>query len=187
MKSSINPLRIVLHRIGNCRALNTSPIPLPRFISKSLHQIRYLSKKAGRETVDFNTYFDLEKTMERILVNEFGDPGVLNFEKEAVVPTYDKDQYLVRLHAIGVNPVETYIRSGNYGRLPALPYIPGKDGAGVIEAVGDSTDPNKKPRFSVGDRVYVYGALTGSYAGFTVCNFDHAFSLPANIKFEHTL
>jgi len=36
----------------------------------------------------------------------------------------------------GVNPVDTYIRSGTYHRLPSLPYSPGNDGAGIVEAIG---------------------------------------------------
>lgn len=46
-------------------------------------------------------------------------------------------QVLIRVHACGVNPVETYIRSGAYARKPSLPYTPGSDVAGVVEAVGD--------------------------------------------------
>lgn len=44
---------------------------------------------------------------------------------------------LIKVHACGVNPVETYIRSGNYARKPALPYTPGSDVAGVVEGVGE--------------------------------------------------
>ncbi len=40
------------------------------------------------------------------------------------------------MHAAGINPVDTYIRSGTYARLPNLPYTPGVDSAGVIERVG---------------------------------------------------
>lgn len=44
---------------------------------------------------------------------------------------------LIKVRACGVNPVETYIRSGSYARKPALPYTPGSDVAGVIERVGE--------------------------------------------------
>lgn len=47
------------------------------------------------------------------------------------------NQVLIRVHASGVNPVDTYIRSGTYAYRPNLPYTPGKDCAGVIERVGD--------------------------------------------------
>ena len=45
-------------------------------------------------------------------------------------------QVLIKVNASGVNPVDTYIRSGAYARLPALPYTPGSDAAGVVEEVG---------------------------------------------------
>lgn len=46
-------------------------------------------------------------------------------------------QVLIKVHTCGINPVETYIRSGTYARKPALPYTPGSDVAGVIEGVGE--------------------------------------------------
>ena len=42
-------------------------------------------------------------------------------------------QVLVKVHCAGINPVDTYIRSGTHNIKPTLPYIPGSDGAGVIE------------------------------------------------------
>lgn len=44
----------------------------------------------------------------------------------------------MKLFAAGVNPVDTYIRSGTYARKPSLPYIPGADGAGVVKTVGEN-------------------------------------------------
>lgn len=46
-------------------------------------------------------------------------------------------QVLIRVRACGVNPVETYIRSGSYARKPTLPYTPGSDVAGMVDAVGE--------------------------------------------------
>lgn len=46
-------------------------------------------------------------------------------------------QVLIRIHACGVNPVETYIRAGWYPRKPTLPYTPGTDAAGVVESIGE--------------------------------------------------
>jgi hypothetical protein len=45
-------------------------------------------------------------------------------------------QVLIRVHATGVNPVDTYIRAGVFAHKPSLPYTPGSDAAGVVEAVG---------------------------------------------------
>lgn len=52
-------------------------------------------------------------------------------------------QVLIRVRACGVNPVETYIRAGTYARRPALPYTPGTDAAGVVEAVGEGVSAVK--------------------------------------------
>ena len=93
-------------------------------------------------------------------------------------PDLGDDEVLVRMEAIGVNPVETYIRSGSYARVPPLPYTPGSDGAGVVEKAGPSS-PWKE-----GDRVYLCGSLSGSYAEKSVCSSSQLQSLPAGISFE---
>jgi NADPH2:quinone reductase len=114
--------------------------------------------------------------MKAIRVSRFGDPSVLELaEVPALSP--GPGQVLVRLHAAGVNPVETYIRSGKYARLPALPYTPGTDGAGVIEQ-------SNAPALAPGSRVYVTGSLTGAYAEQALCTPDQLFPLPAHSSFE---
>jgi NADPH2:quinone reductase len=70
-----------------------------------------------------------------IRVHQFGVPEVMKLE-EVPNPVPGPGQVVVKIGAIGVNPVETYIRSGAYARKPALPFTPGGDGAGVIESVG---------------------------------------------------
>jgi NADPH2:quinone reductase len=112
-----------------------------------------------------------------IRVKEFGGPEVLRLEE---VPTLrpGPDQVLVRMHAIGINPVETYIRAGTYARLPALPYTPGNDGAGVIEQIGPDVD-----EFKAGDRVYIGGSLSGTYAEFALCKTEQVHRLPENVSF----
>jgi NADPH2:quinone reductase len=115
--------------------------------------------------------------MKAIRVNEFGDPDVLRLE-EVPTPRPGPGEVLVRMHAIGVNPVETYIRAGTYARLPKLPYTPGNDGAGVIEQTGDSMT-----EFKPGDRVYAAGSVTGTYAEFALCKTDQVHRLPANVSF----
>src|SRR6266496_622513 len=86
--------------------------------------------------------------MKAIRVYEFGGPEVLRLD-EVPTPRPGPSEVVVRMHAAGVNPVETYIRAGKYARLPALPYTPGNDGGGVVEQIGDSVT-----RFKPGDRVY---------------------------------
>jgi NADPH2:quinone reductase len=115
--------------------------------------------------------------MKAIRVHEFGGPEVLRLE-EVPASRPGAGQVLVRMHAIGVNPVETYIRSGTYARLPELPYTPGNDGAGVIEQVG--SDVNE---FKAGDRVYTAGSISGTYAEFVLCKTEQVHRLPANVSF----
>jgi NADPH:quinone reductase len=115
--------------------------------------------------------------MKAIRVHQFGDPEVLKLEAVAE-PQPGPGQVLIRIHATGVNPVETYIRSGKYARLPQLPYTPGNDGAGVIEQVGSDVT-----EFKPGDRVYIAGSITGTYAEFTLCKTDQVHRLPKNVSF----
>jgi NADPH2:quinone reductase len=81
----------------------------------------------------------------------------------------------VRVHAAGVNPVDTYIRSGSYAVKPALPYTPGLDAAGVVETVGEGVS-----RMAVGDRVYVFRTISGAYAGLALCEASHVQPLPGS-------
>jgi len=115
--------------------------------------------------------------MKAIRVSEFGGPEVL---KIADVPDLkpDSSQVLVRVKAAGVNPVDAYIRSGLYPRKPNLPYTPGTDAGGVIEAVG----PNVK-RFKPGDRVYTIGSGTGVSAELALSDESRVYPLPAKLSF----
>src|SRR5688572_2396243 len=80
--------------------------------------------------------------MKAIRVHEFGDPSVMKLEE---IPDLSAGpgQLLIGLKAAGVNPVDTYIRSGQYAALPPLPYTPGSDGAGTVEAVGSGVQEFK--------------------------------------------
>lgn len=115
--------------------------------------------------------------MKTILVHEFGDPSVLKLA-DIATPTPAAGQVLVRVKAAGVNPVETYFRSGKYGPKP-FPYTPGTDAAGTVEAVGAGVKSVK-----VGDRVYTAGSLSGAYAELTLCQESQVHPLPAHISFE---
>ncbi|HYR59296.1 MAG TPA: NADPH:quinone reductase [Chthoniobacteraceae bacterium] len=115
--------------------------------------------------------------MKAIVVKEFGGPEVLELAT-IPEPAPGWEQVVVHLEAIGVNPVETYIRSGNFAVRPALPYTPGTDGAGVIMALG-----NGVARLRQGQRVYVAGSLSGAYAERTLCAAAHVHPLPENVSF----
>lgn len=116
--------------------------------------------------------------MKAVLINEFGPPEVM---KIAVVdtPVPGERQVLVKVFAAGVNPVDTYLRAGVYPKLPPLPYTPGKDAAGIVEAVGGGVAGVK-----IGDRVYTTGSLTGTYAEYCLCDENDVAALPANVSFE---
>jgi NADPH:quinone reductase len=115
--------------------------------------------------------------MKAILVREFGGPEVLKLE-ELPTPKPATGQVLVRIHAVGVNPYDTYMRAGTYAVKPPLPYTPGSDAAGVIEAVGDGVKKVKP-----GDRVYTAKTLTGAYAEYALALEEQVHPLPEKIGF----
>ena len=117
--------------------------------------------------------------MKAIRVHQFGGPEVLRLE-EVPDPKPAAGQVVVRVKAVGVNPVETYVRSGGYAAKPALPYAPGSDCAGVVEAVGEGV---KGPGVSVIDRVYTHGTVSGAYAELASCDESQVHHLPPHVTF----
>ncbi len=115
--------------------------------------------------------------MKAILVHEFGGPEVLKLE-EVPTPRPAAGQVLVRIHAAGVNPYDTYMRNGTYPVKPPLPYTPGSDAAGIVEAVGEGVTKVKK-----GDRVYTAKTQTGAYAEYTLTLESQVHPLPAKITY----
>lgn len=115
--------------------------------------------------------------MKTIRIHEFGGPEVLKLE-EAPDPAPGPGQVVVRLHAVGVNPVDTYIREGRHAVKPSLPYTPGSDGAGTVEAVGEGVE-----WVAAGDRVYTGGSVSGTYAEKALCLESQVHPLPAHVSF----
>lgn len=109
--------------------------------------------------------------MKAIRVHKFGGPEVLQWE-EAPDPKPGPSQVLLRARAVGVNPVETYLRAGSNLKL-ALPYTPGSDAAGEVVA-GD---------LPAGTRVYTSGTVTGAYAELIVCEKACVHPLPERLSF----
>ena len=116
--------------------------------------------------------------MKAIRVHEFGGPEALKPE-EIPTPKPDAGQVLVRVRAIGVNPYDTYMRAGTYAIKPPLPYTPGSDAAGTIEAVGSGVTKVKP-----GDRVYTAKTVTGAYAEYALALEEQVHRLPDNVSFE---
>jgi NADPH2:quinone reductase len=114
--------------------------------------------------------------MKAIRVNAFGGPEVLRLQ-EVEAPAVGPGQALVRLHAAGVNFADVYQRRGGFG-VGQLPFTAGREGAGIVEAVGAGVTAVKP-----GDRV-AYAGVHGSYAEASVVPADRLLPLPADMPFE---
>ncbi len=115
--------------------------------------------------------------MRAIVVREFGGPDVMKIE-DVPQPVAGAGQILIRVRAIGVNPVDTYIRSGTYARKPTLPYTPHADIAGVVESVGAGVTTVK-----TGDRVYAFMTDAGG-AEFALADEWQVRPLPDRASFQ---
>ena len=105
------------------------------------------------------------KMMKAVRQHEFGGPEVLRYE-DAPMPELKPGEVLVRVHAVGLNPPDWYLRNG-YKMLPpewqpkvAFPLILGTDVSGVIDAVADDVED-----FAAGDAVYAMVRFPGGLAG----------------------
>jgi NADPH2:quinone reductase len=120
--------------------------------------------------------------MQAIRAHAFGGPDVLQLD-ELPDPSPGPGQLRVRLHAVGVNPFDTYMLGGAYAIKPALPYSPGADGAGVVDAVGDGVTA-----FTAGDRVYIGGTADhkayGAYRQVVLCGEAQVHALPDRVSFS---
>ncbi|QSR85552.1 NADPH:quinone reductase [Methylacidimicrobium sp. B4] len=115
--------------------------------------------------------------MHAIVIRTYGGPEVLSWE-EREDPRPGAGELLLSVGAAGVNPIDVSLRSGGYPTA-ALPLIPGFDGAGVVEDVGEGAC-----RFRPGDRVYFsLRGKTGSYAEKVVCPCEEAELLPEALDF----
>ena len=115
--------------------------------------------------------------MKAISVSHFGGPEVLALQEVPDPRPPAAGEVLIRVKAAGVNPYDTYMRSGTYGaRNPTLPFIPGSDAAGVVESAGADAD------FKPGDRVYTTGTISGAYAELTLCDRSQVHALPARVN-----
>src|SRR5689334_5724164 len=114
-------------------------------------------------------------TMKAIVAHEFGGPEVLKYE-DAPRPQPKENEVLVRVIAAGVNPVDTYVRSGHFG-TPTLPVIPGRDIAGIVEETGPSATQFKK-----GDAVYG-NVNNGGYAEYAVAAEKNIALKPVSLDF----
>jgi NADPH2:quinone reductase len=115
--------------------------------------------------------------MQAIRIHEFGGPQVMRLE-EVLDLTPGPGQVVVRVKAVGVNPVDTYIRAGMY-TAPPFPFTPGFDAAGEVEAVGPGVT-----RVAGGQMVYTAGTLSGAYAQQALCEEAQVHPLPLGISYN---
>jgi NADPH:quinone reductase-like Zn-dependent oxidoreductase len=111
------------------------------------------------------------------LARELGGIGSVEL-RERPDPTPSAGQAVIRVRGAGVGPWDVAIISGAFGR-PALPYIPGFEVAGVVEAVGDGADVQP------GDRVYAnLGVAGGGFAEYALADADRLALMPQQLSFE---
>ena len=111
------------------------------------------------------------------LVRELGGIGSLEL-RERPDPIPSAGQAVVRVRGAGVGPWDVAMISGAFGR-PALPYIPGFEVAGLVEAVGDGADVQP------GDRVYAnLGVAGGGFAEYALADADRMARMPERVSFE---
>src|SRR4029453_13528418 len=122
--------------------------------------------------------------MKAVAIRRFGGRKTMEL-MELPKPTLKPNEILIRLKAAGVNPADWKIREGLFqGRMPhEFPIILGWDGAGIVEAVGNSGIP-----FKEGDEVFAYARKEilhdGCYAQFIVLEERHLAPKPKNLSFE---
>lgn len=116
--------------------------------------------------------------MKAMQMKDYGPASDLTLT-DANKPSINADQLLVQVGAAGVNPVDTYIRSGTNNYKATFPHTPGSDGAGTIVELGENVTG-----FQVGQRVYFSRNLGGSSAEFTVCATTHTYPLADALSFE---
>jgi len=114
--------------------------------------------------------------MRAIEVSRTGGPEVLEYKTDVTTPQPGAGQVLVRVHAAGVNFIDVYLREGRYPQT--LPAIPGQEGSGVVEAVGESVK-----EFKPGDRV-AWANTRGSYAEYLCVDAEQLVHVPEGVTLE---
>ncbi|PIE04833.1 MAG: quinone oxidoreductase [Spirochaetales bacterium] len=114
--------------------------------------------------------------MRKIVVQQYGPPEVMQIRHQNVCRP-GPGQILIRLKAAGVNPVDTYMRTGSQGYSPSLPFTPGNCGAGIIKETGEGVIG-----WEAGMKVYTHGTLDGSYGEYCLCAPHQVHPLPKELN-----
>ncbi len=112
-----------------------------------------------------------------IVVRELGGPEVLKLEGVTLSPP-GPGEVQIRQVAVGLNFIDVYFRTGLYKSASGLPFVPGKEGAGIVTAVGDGVS-----LFGVGDRV-AYASSDGAYASERNVEASQLVKVPDDISLE---
>jgi len=119
--------------------------------------------------------------MKAIVVHSFGGPEMMKIE-DVPDPVPGPGQVVVDVGAVGVNPYDTYMLSGNYATKPPLPYSPGSDAAGTVAAVGGGVT-----NVASGQRVFTCGTSAfksyGAYVSKALCEAHQVHPLPDRLTF----
>ena len=115
--------------------------------------------------------------MRAIVVNEFG-PIASHEIMDVADPVLSDSEVLIENHAIGLNFADTLMMRGKYFKWPERPFVPGRDCAGVVRAVGSDVI-----RCKVGDRV-VAQVFTGAFSELVCAPEKRCFILPEKVSFE---
>jgi len=119
--------------------------------------------------------------MKAAFIKKTGTPDVIEWG-DLPIPDIKDDEVLVKVSAVTVNPIDTYIRSGKYKQNPPLPqpYIIGRDLVGTVSRVGANVKD-----FKPGERVWTIslgaGGKQGSFAEYAVVSRDFLYHAPKDV------
>ena len=130
--------------------------------------------------------------MKAALIQTYGDIKNL-VHQETVLPEISATQVLIKVHAAGVNPVDSYIRSGMFADTGThtLPLTLGWDAAGTIDRIGSEVGADAVKGISdlkIGDEVFVFSAFAqnGSYAEYLAVEADLVVTKPKTLSFTES-
>jgi len=113
--------------------------------------------------------------MKAIRIHAYGGPEALIYD-EVPIPVPGPGEARIKIAAVGVNYIDIYHRSGLY--QSTLPFTPGMEGAGAIDALG-----SEESGFHTGDRV-AYAMVKGAYAEYAIVPIDKLVALPEDVDFR---
>src|SRR5438094_6990916 len=121
--------------------------------------------------------------MKAIIFEQFGNPADVLHVGEAPMPEVGRGQVRVRMLASPINPSDLMTVRGEYGKRPALPFTPGYEGVGVVDAAGPGILKRIR-RLKPGKRVGVLNARGGNWKQYVVVSARELVPIPDDIPDE---